>query len=285
MRITLASALGTCFGVRDAIEAAMDESFRDNLTIIGELVHNPQVIQELHDHGVTLVKSAADPIATKNVMITAHGAPASMQAGLEEKGFNVFDASCPLVIKVHNKVAGLVRQGYFPVVIGQRDHVEVRGIVGDLQEYEVVLSEDDLDCLEGRDKIGIVCQTTQQLDVAQGLVAAMERRFPDMQIKFVDTICKPTKDRQQAVRDLAAEVDLMIVVGGKNSANTKKLWKVCQDRGLESYHVTGPEELKRSWLVGKEHVGITAGTSTPHSVIDIMSKAIEEMATKIAADR
>ncbi|MCA8960898.1 MAG: 4-hydroxy-3-methylbut-2-enyl diphosphate reductase [Planctomycetes bacterium] len=277
MRITLAAALGTCFGVRDAIDAAMDESFRNNLTIVGELVHNPQVIAELRAHGVDMVKSIDEPISTANVMITAHGAPASMRQTLEARGFHVFDASCPLVIKVHNKVASLVRDGFFPVVVGQRDHVEVRGIVGDLAEYDLILDESDLDRLAGRDRIGIVCQTTQQLETAERLVRALEQRFPEAQVRFVDTICKPTKDRQRAVRELAEQVDLMVVVGGKNSSNTKKLKKVCDDRGVEAYHITGPEELHRSWFVGKEHVGITAGTSTPHAIIDMVAKAIEQM--------
>lgn len=280
MRISLASSLGTCFGVRDAIDAAMDDSFRDNLTIVGELVHNPQVVSELRERGVGMVKTLDEPITTRNVMITAHGAASSVKARLESAGHVVYDASCPLVIKVHNRVAALVRDGFFPVVIGQREHVEVRGIVGDLAEFDVIQDASEVDRLAGRPKLGIVCQTTQQLDHAQSVVDAIAARFPETEIRFVDTICKPTKDRQRAVRDLAEQVDLMIVVGGYNSSNTKKLKKVCDDRGLEAHHVASPQDLRPEWFEGKEHVGVTAGTSTPHAVIQLVVKAIEQIASR-----
>lgn len=279
MKISVARALGTCFGVQDAIDAAMDESFRDNLTIIGQLVHNPQIVAQLLENGVRIVDSIDDPVHTENVMITAHGAPASLKTVLEERGHTVFDASCPLVLKVHVKVAKLVRDGFFPVVIGQRNHVEVRGIVGDLDDYDVIRDVEEIDRLEPRQKIGIVCQTTQQVETARGIVAAIEARYPAKEVKFVDTICRPTKDRQEAVRELTEQVDLMIVVGGYNSSNTKKLKKVCDDRGLPAYHVERPSEIDPQWFQGRSHVGITAGTSTPHSVIEDVRQRIESIAS------
>lgn len=280
MRISLAESLGTCFGVRDAIDAAMDDSFRDNLTIVGELVHNPQVVKELRERGVGMVKTLDEDIGTKNVMITAHGAAASVKTRLEARGHTVYDASCPLVIKVHNRVADLVRQGFHPVVIGQKQHVEVRGIVGDLGEYSVVQDDSDIEGLAGHPRLGIVCQTTHQLDRVRQVVDSIALRFPEAEIRFVDTICKPTKDRQRAVRELAEQVDLMIVVGGYNSSNTKKLKKVCDDRGLEAHHVTAPQDLDPEWFRGKEHVGVTAGTSTPHAVIQLVVKAIEQIGAR-----
>lgn len=277
MKISVARALGTCFGVQDAIDAAMDESFRDNLTIVGQLVHNPQVVAELRTNGVNLVDTAESEIETKNVMITAHGARASLKDELAARGHTVYDASCPLVLKVHVKVAQLVRDGFFPVVIGQRNHVEVRGIVGDLEEFEVIAAPDEVDVLAERPRIGIVCQTTQQLEVAQKIVERLRERFPEKEVRFVDTICKPTKDRQAAVRELVLQTDLMIVVGGYNSSNTKKLKKVCDDRGVEAHHVERPEEIDPAWFDGKSHVGITAGTSTPHTVIARVRDHIEEL--------
>lgn len=279
MKISVARALGTCFGVQDAIDAAMDEAFRDNLTIVGQLVHNPQVVAELLQNGVRIVDSVDAEISTQNVMITAHGAAASVKEALRGRGHTVFDASCPLVLKVHVKVAQLVRDGYFPVVIGQRNHVEVRGIVGDLAEYDVIASVDEVDRLEGHSKIGIVCQTTQQVEVARGISQAIRERYPEKTVQFVDTVCKPTKDRQDAVRELAEDVDLMIVVGGYNSSNTKKLKKVCDDRGLEAHHIERPEEIDPKWFHNKNHVGITAGTSTPHTVIEKVRQHIEAIAS------
>ena len=277
MKISLAEGLGTCFGVEDAIEAALDESFRGNLTIVGQLVHNPQVLEELRQHGVSMVDSADAEITTTNVMVTAHGAPFSTKQKLEARGFTVYDASCPLVLRVHSAIQKLVREGYFPVVIGQRDHVEVRGIVGDLADYDVIGSVEEIERLKGHERIGIVSQTTQQLDVVHAITQGIRQRFPEVEVHFVDTVCKPTKDRQRAVHKLVEEVDLMIVVGGSNSSNTKKLKKVADDHGVESYHIQGPEQLCRDWFEGKQHVGITAGTSTPHKVIAEVRSAIDVM--------
>lgn len=284
MKISLARALGTCFGVQDAIDAALDPSFRGNLTIVGQLVHNPQVVEQLRNNGVDLVDSVDAEIRTQNVMITAHGAARSVKETLEARGLTVYDASCPLVMKVHNRVASLVEQGYFPVVIGQRNHVEVRGIVGDLDEYDVLGDPSEVERLADRPRIGIVCQTTQQVEHARTIVDEIHRRFPDTEVQFVDTICRPTKDRQEAVRELADRVDLMVVVGGHNSSNTKKLKKVCDDRGLEAHHVERPEDLDPEWFRGREHVGITAGTSTPHTVIDAVYRRIRDIAAELPSD-
>ena len=275
MRVTVAKSLGTCFGVQDAIDLAMDEKHRGELTVIGQLVHNPQTVQRLRESGVQIVDQL-DPetITNKRVMITAHGAPQSMHDRAREMGYNVIDASCPLVLRVHKAVADFVRKGYHIVVIGQVQHVEVKGIVGDLDEYTCVQDECEIDKLEGQEKIGIVSQTTQQIDFVLDLVEKIRARFPEMEIQFGDTVCQPTKDRQVAVRELANEVDVMIVVGGRNSSNTKKLKKVCTDMGVEAYHIERATELAGKMFEGKTHVGITAGTSTPREVIEEIYQAI-----------
>jgi 4-hydroxy-3-methylbut-2-enyl diphosphate reductase len=277
MRVTVAKALGTCFGVQDAIELAMDESFRDNLTIIGELVHNPQIVNRLRENGVDMVKTLEDSIHTRNVMITAHGAPASLRQRAESKGFKVFDATCPLVLRVHKAIAKFVRMDYHPVVIGQYDHVEVRGITGDLDDYTVIGDETEIDKLAGRTRIGIVSQTTQPIDKVRRLVGLIRAAYPQADVQFEDTVCKPTKDRQVAVRELAQEVDLMIVIGGYNSSNTKKLKLVCDEMGVQAHHIASASELRPEMLDGHEHIGITAGTSTPFEVIAEVYNAIINM--------
>lgn len=274
MKVTLADSLGTCFGVRDAIQEALDERFRGNLTVVGQLVHNPQVVAELQGHGVRMVDGADAPIDTRNVMITAHGASDSMKQKLADRGLTVFDASCPLVVRVHKAVARLVEKGYHPVVIGEKGHVEVRGIVGDLKAYTVIGTLDEIPKLHGQARIGVVCQTTQQVRFVEQVLAAIRQQFPAMEIEFVDTVCKPTKDRQVAVEKLAAEVDVMVVVGGYNSSNTKKLAKACAGFGVQVHHIERPDELKREWFAGRRHVGVTAGTSTPESVIASVYDAI-----------
>src|SRR5262245_40674639 len=153
MRVTVAKALGTCFGVQDAIDLAMEDSYRGDLTVIGQLVHNPQTVERLRQNGVRIVdKLVAQQIATENVMITAHGAPESLRRKAEDMGYRVIDASCPLVLRVHKAVAELVRDGFHPTVIGQEEHVEVKGIVGDLKEYTVIRDASEIHKLKGKSK-------------------------------------------------------------------------------------------------------------------------------------
>lgn len=289
MKVTLADALGTCFGVEDAIEEAMDPQFRGNLTIIGQLVHNPQTVEELRSKGIEIVNSINDEIKTPNVMITAHGAAESVKKTALERGYKVYDASCPLVMKVHKSVARLIAEGYYPVVIGQESHVEVRGIVGDLKDYAVIYDENDLHKLASIPRLGIVSQTTNQIKTVQALVEKIKGlKNPDgsaKDVKFVDTVCKPTKDRQIAVEKLADEVDLMIVVGGHNSSNTKKLKKACDDKGVKAYHIERASEVVEDWFHGINHVGITAGTSTPSRVIDEVYASVSEIGKKLESQK
>ncbi len=282
MKVSLASALGTCFGVQDAINLAMTPDFGADLTIVGQLVHNPQVNESLKKNGVSLVADieAIDQIQTKKVMITAHGAAEKTKEKLSDAGFVVYDASCPLVMRVHKTIKSMVQKGYFPVVIGQEDHVEVKGIVGDLKEYLVVNDMSDLGKIEliGAPKLGIVSQTTLQVEKVEHLV----RKIRDLdcidEVSFVNTICQPTRDRQVAVRNLAGQVDLMIVVGGYNSSNTKKLVQVCEEKGIEAHHIESFSQLKRDWFYEKKHAGITAGTSTPEYVINEIHEEILKIA-------
>ncbi|MBI4389930.1 MAG: 4-hydroxy-3-methylbut-2-enyl diphosphate reductase [Nitrospinae bacterium] len=287
MKVSLASALGTCFGVKDAINLAMDPQFQSDLTIVGQLVHNRQVNESLNKNGVSLVNSIEeiDKIKTKKVMITAHGAAEKVKEKLADAGFIVYDASCPLVMRVHKTIKAMVQKKYFPVVIGQEDHVEVKGIVGDLEEFVVINDEKDLDKLRkvGKRKFGIVSQTTQQVEKVESLVKKIMEMDCVDEVNFVNTICQPTRDRQIAVRELADQVDLMIVIGGYNSSNTKKLVQVCEERKIESHHIESTSQLSREWFVNKKHVGITAGTSTPEYVINEVHKEILKIAEGIQA--
>ena len=282
MKVSLASAMGTCFGVQDAINLAMSPEFNNELTIVGQLVHNPQVSDSLKKNGVSLVPGIEDidKIKTKKVMITAHGAAEKTKQRLHDAGFIVYDASCPLVMRVHQTIKSLVTKGYFPVVIGQKDHVEVKGIVGDLDDYLVINSEEDLPKIEksGNRKLGIVTQTTQQRDKVEVLVEKIRALDYVDEVSFVNTICQPTHDRQVAVHELADQVDLMIVIGGYNSSNTKKLVHVCGEKGIEAHHIESFDQLDKNWFVNKQHVGITAGTSTPENVINEVHTKILEIA-------
>ncbi|MFW5882659.1 MAG: 4-hydroxy-3-methylbut-2-enyl diphosphate reductase [Planctomycetota bacterium] len=277
MRITLANAMGTCFGVEQAIAMALDPQFRNRLTIIGQLVHNPQVMERLAGNGVRIVDwGEVDQITTEAVMITAHGVSDARKRELEGRGLIVYDASCPLVRRLHDTARELQDAGFYPVIVGTPDHVEVQGVVGNLGACAVVRGREDLDTLVGHQRIGVVSQTTNRLELVQELVEAI-RALPGVaEVRFVDTICKPVKDRQAAIHDLLEhDIDLGIVVGGRNSSNTRKLFDIVRAHGIECHHIEQPAECDPAWFAGKTHVGITAGTSTPQDVIAAVHRAVK----------
>ncbi len=262
--------MGTCFGVQDAIDLALQPEFSGRLTVVGQLVHNPQTMERLRANGVRVIeRDQIETIATEAVMITAHGASDSTKASLKERGFIVYDATCPLVIRLHKLARFLEREGYFPVVVGDPGHVEVRGVVGNLKTAAVVHDESDVAALAGHPRIGVVTQTTNRLTKVERIVAAI-RALPGVsEVRFIDTICQPVKERQQAIHDLLAQdIDLGIVIGGRNSANTHKLYELCRDRGVEAHHIESADEIETGWFAGKRHCGVTAGTSTPQDVIE-----------------
>jgi len=189
-------------------------------------------------------------------------------------------------MRVHKTIQSMVTKGYFPVVIGQQDHVEVKGIVGDLEDYLVISGERDIKKIKiaGKRKLGIVSQTTLQVEKVEHLIGKIRGKDYVDEVYFVNTICQPTRDRQVAVRDLAEQVDLMIVIGGYNSSNTKKLVQVCNEKNIEAHHIESFSQLEKNWFYDKKHVGITAGTSTPEHVINETHKAILQIAEEIDSE-
>lgn len=276
MKITLASAMGTCFGVQDAIDMALDPDFANKLTVVGQLVHNPQTVRRLEANGVRIIeRDQIDTITTDSVMITAHGASDGTKTALQERGFTVYDATCPLVVRLHKLARMLQRKGYYVVIVGQEDHVEIKGVVGNLERCVVVGDVAEVDKLAGQERIGVVSQTTNRMERVQDVIAAI-RDLPGVtDVRFCDTICQPVKDRQQAIKDLlAADIDLGIVVGGYNSSNTHKLYEAIRDAGIDAHHIEQAAEVDPAWFAERSHVGITAGTSTPQDVIESVHEAV-----------
>lgn len=273
VRILRATHLGMCFGVRDAIALAVEHADAGPLTILGDLVHNPTVLATLEEKGVAVAHDVAD-VRTPTVMVTAHGTSQRTLARTRALGLTVVEATCPLVHVAHRAVAALVRDGYHIVIIGQRDHVEVRGLTGDLDRFDVVLDDDDVLKLEAHPRIGVAAQTTQAVEKVRRLVAHIRRRFPDADVRFLDTVCKPTKERQTAAIDMARQADVVIVVGGRTSNNTRELVKTCARYCDRVHHVQNEAELRPGWLDGARVVGLTAGTSTPDNVIDAVEARI-----------
>ena len=280
MRIIRAQSLGMCFGVRDAIALAVRHAETGPLTILGDLVHNTAVLDGLRDRGIAIAHDPAQ-VRTPTVMVTAHGASERALAGTRARGLTVVEATCPLVHVAHRAVKTLVRDGYHPVIIGQRNHVEVRGMTDDLDDFDVVLDEGDIARLEPRPRLGVASQTTQSIERVHYLVGLIRQRFPQSDIRFVDTVCRPTKDRQKAARDLARQSDVVIVVGGANSNNTRELAKTCGRSCSRVHHVQTASDLRAEWFDGASVVGITAGTSTPNDVIDRVESRIKELSAAI----
>jgi 4-hydroxy-3-methylbut-2-enyl diphosphate reductase len=211
-------------------------------------------------------------------MITAHGTSERAMSETRGRGLNVIEATCPLVHAAHRAVARLVREGFHPVIIGRRDHVEVRGLTGDFDAFDVVLDEEDVAKLCERSRFGVVAQTTQPIDTVRHLARLMRERFPRSEVRFIDTVCQPTKQRQNAAVELSQKCDVVIVIGGAHSNNTRELVKTCSRFCARAHHVQTTEDLRAEWFVNSETIGITAGTSTPDKTVCAVETRLKEFA-------
>jgi 4-hydroxy-3-methylbut-2-enyl diphosphate reductase len=279
MQVIRAEHLGMCFGVRDAIDLAFHHAEAAPLAILGDLVHNDDVLAALRAKGIAIAHDPAH-VTTHTVMVTAHGASERKLASTRALGLEVVEATCPLVHVAHRAITALVRAGYHPVIIGQRAHVEVRGLTEDLTDFDVVLGESDVLGLVKHPRIGIAAQTTQPIDTVRHLVALIRRRFPHSDVRFIDTVCHPTKQRQAAAIELARRCDVVIVVGGAGSNNTRELVNTCSRHCSRVHHIQTESDLRPEWFLAAGMVGITAGTSTPDEVIDRVDQHIRELAAE-----
>jgi 4-hydroxy-3-methylbut-2-en-1-yl diphosphate reductase len=265
-----------CFGVRDAIALALEHADAGPLTILGDLVHNPTVLSTLEAKGVAVAQELTQ-VNTQTVMVTAHGTSARTLARTRALGLNVVEATCPLVHVAHRAVAALAGDSYHVVIIGKRDHVEVRGLTGDLDRFDVVLDDRDVFALEEHPRIGVAAQTTQPVERVRALVDLIRRRFPHSDVRVIDTVCKPTKERQSAAIEMARRADVVIVVGGQSSNNTRELVKTCAQHCARVHHVQTDADVRCEWFDGATVVGLTAGTSTPDDVIDRVERRIRQL--------
>jgi 4-hydroxy-3-methylbut-2-enyl diphosphate reductase len=279
MKILRAEHLGMCFGVRDAIALALETAKREPLTILGDLVHNETVLEELRAEGIGIGQKPS-AIGTQTVMITAHGASERRIGETRRLGLNVLEATCPLVQVAHRSLAKLVREGFHPVIIGKRDHVEVRGMTEDLAEFDVLLSEEDVNTLREHPQFGIIAQTTQPIDRVRQLVRLIQERFPQSEVRFVDTVCQPTKQRQNSAVELAQRVEVVVVIGGAHSNNTRELVRTCSRYCGRVHHVQAVNDLCEGWFEGAQTVGITAGTSTPDASINEIEQWLNQLASR-----
>lgn len=285
MRIVRADELGMCFGVRDALAVLDRVAEPEQVTIHGELVHNEAVLAALDRRGFRRSPEAARPVpVTPAVLVTAHGISERERARLATAGKQLIDTTCPLVRRAHAAAQALQAEGRRVIVIGRRGHVEVQGIVEDLHEPVVVGCVDEVDTWPEQ-RLGVVCQTTTQVATAERVLAAVRDRNPGADVRFLDTICSPTKVRVTAVDALLARVDALVVVGGHGSNNTRQLVARGERAGVPTVHVASADELVAGWFVGRRVVGLTAGTSTPDATIEATYARLREIATDVAGSR
>lgn len=278
MKILKADVLGMCFGVRDALKIIANVDAPEQVTIHGELVHNEAVINDLHERGFRIsAEQRRRPLpVTDTVLITAHGISETERRRLAANGKQLLDTTCPLVRRAHDAAQKLQRDGYHVLVIGRRGHVEVQGIIEDLHSFDVIEKVEEV-CTYPHQRLGIMCQTTSPARHVQGIRQAVSQHNPQAEICFIDTVCLPTKEHQNALDKLLGEVEAMVVVGGKNSNNTRELVGRCRERGLPAFHIQSAADIDPHWFEGIETVGLTAGTSTLDETIEEVHEALLDM--------
>ena len=271
--IMLANPRGFCAGVDRAInivERAL-ELFGAPIYVRHEVVHNKFVVDNLRAKGAIFIEELADVPPGATLIYSAHGVSKAVQQEAVERGFRVFDATCPLVTKVHREVARLDEHGYQIIMIGHAGHPEVEGTMGQLPPGSMLLVETaaDVAALEVRnpDKLAHVSQTTLSIDETKEIIDALRARFPNIRSPHKEDICYATTNRQEAVKQLAAASDVVVVVGSPNSSNSNRLREVAAQHGVDAYMVDNAGYLKKEWFAGKERVGITAGASAPEVLV------------------
>lgn len=280
MKVSVVKDAGFCFGVKRAIKLASGAAKNDKSKVytLGPLIHNPQVVETLRKKGVEVAEKL-NKIKQGTVIIRSHGVHPKVIAQAKKKGLKIIDATCPFVKTAQKKAKLLCDQDYQVLVAGEADHPEVKGIVGYAQDKALVMNHKMRNhSLAKFKKLGVVAQTTLNLNSFKKVVDRLLELSKE--IKIYNTICSATASTQSKSLKLAKEVDLMLVVGGYNSANTSRLARLCREAGTITYHVETAEELDRSWFRGIQKVGITAGSSTPEWIIQKVVREVRKISKR-----
>jgi len=267
--IIVAEDQGFCWGVRRALDIVNQH---DEVNIFGDLIHNKQVVRELERKGKTIIHEITGK-ETNPVVITAHGTPIENLTRLEQYKLDVVDTTCPLVSAIYKAGNKLEQEGYEILILGDKKHIEVKGIASRMKNPIIINSEAELKQIELPDRIGIICQSTFSQARFNDLVNLIHERCSTVKVK--NTICSPTKKRQMAAEKLAKQVDIMIVVGGFHSSNTKKLVELTRNY-VDSHHIETAEQLNPEWFEGKTEVGITSGASTADWIVEEICQKIRQ---------
>ena len=283
MKISIGKLAGFCGGVTNSVNKSyklLDEY--DNLYCLGELVHNQQVVDELESKGIKFVDSLDEVSQGSRVIIRAHGVPVSIYEEAKERGLELFDLTCPKVLAIHDLAKNLVNNGNYIVLVAQKDHPEAIGTISFCGEYSTIVeSVEDVDNLRSLfsdsklDKLAIICQTTFSVKKFKDICDEIGKVIDNVEVH--DTICNATSMRQQETEDLSRSVDAMIIIGGANSSNTKKLYEISKNNNDNTFIVQTVDELKDKDFSKYKHIGVMAGASTPKKSIDEVIKYLEEI--------
>ncbi len=276
MEIITAEYSGFCFGVKRAIQIASETANTHEKTVtLGPIIHNPQMVSYLKEKGLNAV-DRIDEISDETIIIRSHGITADNYKKLKERDLNIVDATCPFVKKAQEYAQKLTEEDYQLYILGEKNHPEVEALLSYIEDSAVVVANPTEDFPKPRKgKVAVIAQTTQSEKKFEQLCQVLLRYSEELHV--VNTICNATILRQDATRNLAQKVDIMIVIGGKNSANTTRLAEIARSEGCRTFHIETENELDERWFVGVENVGITAGASTPNWIINSVKEAIEKI--------
>ncbi len=279
IEVVLAREMGFCFGVRRAVELAQRAGGQGPVSTLGPLVHNAQVVEHLEHHGIR-VAEGLDAVPSGTVVIASHGASPELALTAEARGLSVVDATCPMVRATQREAAGLANEGFLVIVFGDPHHAEVQGILGWGRGRAMVVSApEELEALPAGRKVALVAQSTQSAAAFQGMAQRlMAERLPEStEVRVYNTICDATAKRQAAAAALARAVPVIIVVGGRDSANTRRLAEICTREGAVAHQIEQAAELDPAWVIGHPRVGVTAGASTPDWVVNEVIEALHRL--------
>lgn len=277
MKIILAKSAGYCFGVRDAVNAAYDVSKEHGeVYMLGDIVHNENVVEDLEKKGVKVVENLEEIPEDKPVLFRAHGTSKDVWKKAEDKKMNIIDATCPLVHDIHREVKELHAEGRKIIIIGDHGHDEVIGIASQVEDALIIASIEEAQKLRKTKKAGIVSQSTQAIENVQDIINILMTKVVDL--RFINTICFPTKRNHQQIKELSVITDMMLIIGSFTSANSKRLTELSLERNKNTYQVTNAAEIDTSWFKNNiNSVGISAGASTPDWIIDSVIKKVKEL--------
>lgn len=276
MKILLAKDAGYCFGVRDAVELAYGTAkTHGDVYMLGHIVHNENVVNALDDAGAKVVDSLEDIPNEKPILFRAHGTAVGTWDDAKSKNMNIVDATCPLVLEIHEEVKKLESEGRKIIIVGDHGHDEVIGIASQVKDPIIVATPKEAKALRKTKRAGVVSQSTQTIENVQEIINIIMTKVFDL--RFVNTICFPTKRNQTQIKELANRCDVMIVIGSFTSANSKRLTALAKERNKKSYQVTCANEIEPKWFNDAQIVGVSAGASTPDNIIDKVVTKIKEI--------